>query len=75
MRRLWSLICHVGHFILCDHKFYRRHVGGSWYKISDIDSQTGMNSAAEYWVRDPIADWPIIKEEKYPLKNAAWKQE
>ncbi len=50
--------------LLCDFKWYRKKMGGSWYYVKDT-STSGFSSDIIGWVRKISGSMEVIKREDY----------
>lgn len=52
--------------VLVDFKCFRRKQGGTWYKVGDSISVSGLAGPVEYWTREaPAGDLELVEKETY----------
>jgi hypothetical protein len=50
--------------LLSNFKFYRKQMGGTWYKVADYHGAAGFGGEIIFWTRSP-EDCSIIEKEQY----------
>jgi hypothetical protein len=51
--------------LLCNFQFYRRRMGGTWYKVGDPAMATGMCEEMYLWMQRVPEGWEVLKTESY----------
>lgn len=52
--------------VLGEFKWYRKKVGGTWYKVYDFNSDLGMAGDTVHWTDEkPVPEVEILEQEDY----------